>query len=219
MNPYQLRVCVEFKNVIWLCDDCLLTFRKQQLSPSNESAVQKGDGIKHEKQIEQAVSQLQCEITTLKQCFVDLQLSMNSGCQRTDNSANISMTSTSTPQVNCTYGRTSFNMNASSDLLKGSNIEPTSRGNRKFWIYFTRVAKHVSIDAMREMVVNSLQTHEPPDVIKLVPRWGNHENLSYISFKVGVAWQHREKSILESTWPAGLLFREFVHRESCYWEP
>lgn len=87
MNPYQLRVCVEFKNVIWLCDDCLLTFRKQQLSPSNESAVQKGDGIKHEKQIEQAVSQLQCEITTLKQCFVDLQLSMNSGCQRTDNSS------------------------------------------------------------------------------------------------------------------------------------
>lgn len=220
MNPYQLRVCMELKNAIWLCDDCLLTFRKQQPSSSNKSNVQEGDDIDHGKQMEQTVSQLQCELTTLKQCFVDLQLTINSGSQTTDNSINTAMMPTSTPQATFDHGRTSsLNSNESSNLLMGSNAETTSRGCRKFWIFFTKVAKHVSVDAMREMVTNSLDIHDPPDVVKLVPRWGNYENLKYISFKVGVDWKHKEKAVLESTWPAGLLFRQFVHRESYYWEP
>lgn len=218
MNSYQLRVCVEFKNVIWLCDDCLLTFRKQQPLTSNESNVKQGEGIELGRKIEHTVSQLQSEITTLKQCFAELQLSLNS--QTTDDSINNAMLPTSTPRGSFNQGRTSsLDTNECSELLKGSNVEPTSRGCRKFWIYFTRVAKHVSVDVMREMVASSLKTHDSPDVIKLLPRWGNYDNLKYISFKVGVDWKHREKAVLESTWPAGLLFREFVHRESYYWEP
>ena len=97
--------------------------------------------------------------------------------------------------------------------------EPTSARDRIYWMYFTRIAKHVSVGAMREMVSNSLQSQDPPDVVKLVPRWSSNENLHYISYKVGVKWKYKEKAIHESTWPAGLLFRKFIQRDPGYWEP
>lgn len=219
MNPYQLRVCFELNNVVWLCDACLFSFRKQRSAKRNdESSCVERDDKKHE--IEHTVHQLQTEFVTMKQCFVELQQSLNS--QSANNNPAIPSTSTpkSTPQTNFSRERTvSQHFNDSSQLRMGSNAETTSTGSRKFWLFFTRVAKHVSPDAIREMVSHSLRLNDQPEVVRLVPRWSNIENLRYVSFKVGVDWQYKDQAVKESTWPSGLLFREFEHRESSYWEP
>lgn len=215
MNQYQLRVCVDFANVLWLCDDCLSSFRKQQTAITNASTVR--SDAEHVSHIEHTVSQLQSEVSTLKQSFAELK-TMSSGSQ-TPNRNHFTMPSTSTPESSTNHQRiSSVNMNESTQLLMGSKAEPSTR-RRKYWMFFTRVAKHVTVDAMSKMITESLQATDPPDVIKLMPRWSNYEDLRYISFKVGVDWKHKERAVMESTWPTGLLFREFVHRGAGYWEP
>lgn len=214
MNPYQLRVCVEFNNVLWLCDNCLASFRKQRSMSKNDVTVRDHD--QNASNIERTVSQLQSEFATMKQCFAELKQSFNGGQNTNDNTVDVP--STSTPQGNSCRGRSfSLHSNDTAHLQRGSNAE-ISTGSRKFWLFFTKVAKHVSTDAIGEMVKHSLETNDKPEVMRLVPRWSNLENLRYVSFKVGIDWKHRGKAIMESTWPTGLLFREFEHRESC-WEP
>lgn len=216
MNPYQLRVCVEFNNVLWLCNDCLASFRKQRSTSKNDATVRDDD--QNVSSIEHTVSQLQSEFETMKQCLTELKQSFNVSHKTNDNTAEIP--STSTPQGNSSRERSfSMNLNDTSRLLRGSNAEISSASSRRFWLFFTKVATHVSTDAIGEMVINSLKINAKPEVIRLVPRWSDLENLRYVSFKVGIDWKDREKAILESTWPTGLLFREFVHRESCCWEP
>lgn len=215
MNQYQMRVFIDFKNALWLCDDCLSVFRKN-VTTNNGPNVQRNQETKQKLNIENTVSQLQSDVASLRQCLTELQVSCASGFQRTDNSIVMS----STPQANLNQREIlSPILNESTELQMGSRAKPKSSGDRKYWVFFTRIAKHVSVDAMREMVSNALQTHGPPDVVKLVPRWSNYENLRYISFKIGVDWMHKEKAKMQSTWPTGLLFREFVSRESDYWEP
>lgn len=215
MNPYQWRVCVEFTNVLWLCDDCLSSYRQQRSTTKpDDSSAPKQDDCKNENNIQHTVGQLQSDIAKIKQCFAELEETINNS-QRTNDYAAIP--STSTPQR--ISRRISLpNMNDTSRLLRGSNANITSAESRRFWIFFTRVAKHVSTDAISDMVRKSLMLNDHPEVMKLVPRWSNIENLRYVSFKVGVDWQYREKAIMESTWPAGLLFREFEHRDYL-WQP
>lgn len=217
MNQYQQRVCVEFDNVLWMCDGCLASFRKQRLEPSNESIAEGLNNANPDSRIERIVHQLQSECATLNQSFAELKKSLNCSKQTVNESG---IPSTSTPHRSLDNGSTSsVNLNDTSRLQMGSNSEITSVRSRRFWIFFTRIAKHVSADSIRDMVCNSLQSTDIPEVVKLVPRWSNIETLRYVSFKVGVDWQYKDKAVMDSTWPTGLLFREFEHREFSYWEP
>lgn len=167
--------------------------------------------------MEHTVYQLQSEFANIKQSFAELKRTI--ACDQ-NSDRNPTISTTSTPQRNCgSENIPSLQLNDSSQLQMGSNVKMASAGSRKLWIFFTRVAKHVSTDIMRKIVGDSLQLNGQPEVIKLVPRWSNYENLRFISFKVGVDWQYRDKALMDSTWPAGLLFREFEHRASSYWEP
>lgn len=217
MNPYQMRVCVDFNNVLWLCDGCLFSFRKQRSAPTNQTIVNDLTETNIESNVEHTVYQLQSEFASIKESFVELKRTL-AGDQETDKNPKIPITST--PQRNCDpLNIPSLKLNDTSQLQVGSNVKTASTGSRKCWIFFTRVAKHVSTDDMRKMVYDSLQPNGQPEVVKLVPRWSNHENLRFISFKVGVDWKYKDKALMNSTWPAGLLFREFEHRASGYWEP
>lgn len=54
----------------------------------------------------------------------------------------------------------------------GSKAEPSNR-SRKFWLFFAREAKHVTVDTTSKMITESLQAADPPDLIKLMARWNN----------------------------------------------
>lgn len=217
MNPYQLRVCLEFDNVLWLCNKCLSSFREQQSASSKTDLIVQGkvnDNKTNDNEIDLVVQELQAEISSIKESFDKLQRTFNSGCQWI--SDNTVLPSTSTPQGNINRNNS---FNDTSQLMVGSNAERVSTSPRTFWIFFTRVAKHVSSDTMRQMVSNSLQLEDQPQIVRLVPHWINNESLRYVSYKIGVNWKYREKALLASTWPVGLQFRQFVHHEFNYWEP
>lgn len=224
LNVYDLHRCTDNDNLLWMCDHCLYSFRKQFSAPKCDETNkpsddvrrnEKDDEIDNQEVMESSMRSLQLEVAEIKQSLSDLKHSINSS-QMYD-----IMQHSSTPQEAGGSRRTvSLNQNDMSPLLKGSSIQPTSvKDKRKFWIFFTRVAKHVSVDAMKEMVSNSLHLNEPPDVVKIMPRWSTYDELRYVSFKVGVDCSIKEMALKESTWPSGLLFREFIRRESYYWEP
>lgn len=221
LNVYDLHRCTDNDNLLWMCDNCLYSFRKQFLAPSctaNKPSPEKRNesenASENESVMESTLRSLQLEVVQIKQCISDMKSSMNFS------SVNRSIEpQTSTPQRS-SGERMSLNQNNSSQLLVGSSSQSMLANDaRKFWIFFTRVAKHVSVEAIKEMVSNSLRLNDPPDVVKIIPHWSNFDNLRYVSFKVGVDWRYKDMAVRDSTWPAGLLFREFIRRESCYWEP
>lgn len=214
LNTFDVRRCNEQRNVLWMCDDCLRSYRKQRTDSRSEKETKAED---EHHNIEVTVGQLQSEVAKIKESIEGLQTSLN--CSR-DNRPINTLPSSSTPLRNAFPDRNATTCDSDRSLMMGSRLDNSSMDSpRKYWIFFTRVAKHVSTDAIRGMVCRSLQLKHEPDVIKLLPRWGNIENLRYVSFKVGVDWCYKEKATEESTWPAGLLFREFVRYESSYWEP
>lgn len=214
LNTFDIRRCVEHKNVLWLCDGCLGSFRKERMGSSDEKQSEEND----RSNVKSTVGQLQSEVAKIKECIASLQTSLN--CSENHSTTNF-LPSSSTPERSVLLGRTAARYESDrTQLLTGSR---TSNGSmhpsRKFWMFFTRVAKHVPTAAIKEMVSRSLQMQEEAEVVRLVPRWGNYDDWRYISFKVGVDRKYKDTAIAESTWPAGLLFKEFVQREPSYWEP
>lgn len=59
-------------------------------------------------------------------------------------------------------------------------------------------------------------------VDKLVPRGKDTSNLTFVSFKIGIAHELKEKAMTSSTWPLGIRFREFENYSSNrmgFWDP
>lgn len=223
LNVYDLHRCTDNDNLLWMCDRCLYTFRKQLPVPKCDDTNKPNDEKQNESKIEcdmeSTLHSLQLEVAEIKQCLSDLKPSTSSS-PTSSISSNVLPVS-STPQGTSGFDRTtSLCQNETSQLLMGTRIQTAPVNNaRKFWIFFTKVAKHVSVDAFKEMVSNCLHLNDPPDVHRIIPRWSSYDTLRYVSFKVGVDWSSKDMALKESTWPDGLFFREFIRGESSYWEP
>lgn len=98
------------------------------------------------------------------------------------------------------------------------NTSYSSNGNKKFWLFFSRVRNDVTEDEIRSMVADCLGNTDSILVHKLVSNWIDASLLPYISFKVGIDIALRDRAMRHSTWPNGVWFREF--KEKCYtWQP
>lgn len=100
-------------------------------------------------------------------------------------------------------------------------VETVPKPPEKFWIYLSRIARHVTEDDVSELVKSCLQTQQPVDVRKLVRKDADLNQFAFISFKVGVDLQLKETALDPSVWPKGLFFREFENVESNrdFWVP
>lgn len=209
LNEYDHRRCEESANVLWLCDFCLALFRKKFAVVVSEP-VREPDN--NESSIETTIHQMQSDIAEMKRCFSELREttikdhSSISYCQ--------GVPSTSTPKNNSSHN--------ASKLSTGTKImdQPT-RSSKRFWMFFTRIAKHVTENEVVKMVTDCLHLANPPDIVKITPRWMNEHNVRYNSFKVGFQSINKEIALRESTWPSGLMFREFEDHshEIALWEP
>lgn len=225
LNVYDLRRCTENDNLLWLCDQCLWSFRKRSNASNNqdsESSKENDTDKQVESSLESTIHLLQSDVAEMKQSLSEFKSLITTSQIASPRSIHPRSSSTPLETDNAVERNHTVKNNRTntSQLLVGSNNRTTSmNATGKFWIYFTKVAKHVSVDAMKTMVSNSLNLVDPPDVTKIVPLWSNHEDLRYISFKVGVDQCYKKKALEESTWPTGLFYREFIQRESLYWEP
>lgn len=89
----------------------------------------------------------------------------------------------------------------------------------KFWLFFTRIKNDVTEDEIRSMVSESLGPDRDTLLVKkLVPAWKDVSLLPFISYKVGIDPELKQRALCPSTWPRGISFREFQERLDA-WEP
>ncbi|XP_055636747.1 uncharacterized protein LOC129775724 [Toxorhynchites rutilus septentrionalis] len=100
-------------------------------------------------------------------------------------------------------------------------VETVPKPPEKFWIYLSRIARHVTEDDVSELVKSCLQTEQSVDVRKLVRKDADLNQYAFISFKIGVDLQLKETALDPSIWPKGIYFREFESQETNkdFWVP
>lgn len=93
--------------------------------------------------------------------------------------------------------------------LSVASLTPTP-APPKFWLYLSGFQPLVTTDDVRKIVARCLNVTNSCDVVRLVPRGMDIKNMSFISFKIGLDPSLKQQSLLATTWPSGLLFREFI---------
>ncbi|XP_055634253.1 uncharacterized protein LOC129774529 [Toxorhynchites rutilus septentrionalis] len=81
---------------------------------------------------------------------------------------------------------------------------------RKFWLYLSKIRPDVTVESVSAMVKANIGTADNISVVKLVPKGRELVSLTFLSFKIGLDQSFKDKALDPSTWPEGLLFREFV---------
>lgn len=88
-----------------------------------------------------------------------------------------------------------------------------------FWVYLSRLHPSVNYEAVEKLARECLQC-EAAKAVPLVKQGTDVNSLNFISFKVGVDPKFRAVALDPSSWPKGILFREFEDsRRGNYWMP
>ena len=63
---------------------------------------------------------------------------------------------------------------------------------------------------IQKIVSRCLDVPDSVEVIRLVPKDKDVTTLSFVSFKVSLDPELKDRALNAASWPAGLLFREFI---------
>lgn len=107
-----------------------------------------------------------------------------------------------TPNIAAQYG----SKETSQKIVTDHN---PAAGKDKFWLYLSRIRPDTTNDVISAIVKECLAITMDPEVVKLVPRGKDTSNFSFISFKIGLDPELKNTALDPSTWPEGILFREF----------
>ncbi|XP_058810956.1 uncharacterized protein LOC131675833 [Topomyia yanbarensis] len=92
----------------------------------------------------------------------------------------------------------------------------------KFWLYLSRIARDVSVDQISILAKQRLITDDV-EVVRLVAKDRDVSTMNFISFKVGIKPELKARALSASTWPEGILFREFKSNRTVsagnFWKP
>lgn len=94
-----------------------------------------------------------------------------------------------------------------SDLSVSSVAAPAPP--KRFWLYLSGLNPSLTDNDVRKIVSRCLNT-DPFDTIRLVPKGKDTRNMTFVSYKIGLDPDSKQTSLDASTWPTGLLFREFI---------
>lgn len=100
-------------------------------------------------------------------------------------------------------------------------LQPTSDHPPSFWLYLSNIQPDVADDKVRDMVHQCLETSELK-LVKLIPKNRDPRTLTFVSYKVGVPADLKEKAMSSNTWPIGVRFREFEdhgRQRQVFWSP
>lgn len=95
-----------------------------------------------------------------------------------------------------------------------SFVVPLARREQKCWLYLSQFDPSATTDDISQLVKRNLETESEVQAVKLIPKGRKLEELSFVSFKVGVQMDLREKALLATSWQKGIYFREFEFARS-----
>lgn len=81
-----------------------------------------------------------------------------------------------------------------------------------FWLYLSGFQPRIANKDVEKIVSRCLDSNEPMDVIRLVPKGLDESAMTFVSFKVGINPDLKQQALDAESWPDGLMFREFVDR-------
>lgn len=107
----------------------------------------------------------------------------------------------------------------SSTLSPSNEIATVPPVQPKLWLYLSRIAKDVSTDQICAFAKKRLGS-EDIQVTRLVTKGRDISTLSFVSFKIGMDIALKPKALSSSSWPKGILYREFTDKSSeNFWRP
>lgn len=199
-------LCALSKNIIWICDDCMIEFCKARDRIPESSKTQPAD----ENVFATDFEKLKLQINDINNSFAKLSVAIAS-----------STSSSTTPRQQ----RHSTPIDSPKSLTSSSVCAPECSSvqtrDETFPLLLTNIDRGVTENEIAHLVSESLCAPKPEcmNVTKLVPSWKNCEELDYISFKIVLPKRWKQLAMTATTWPRGLTFREFAHRKKNPWKP
>lgn len=191
------------KNLYWMCDKCADSFENSHLRAITSQA----DGNSPLSMLTDAITNLQSEIKKIASRPVPTIQSPKLNRWPT---VGDSIRSSKRPReldpvvrtTECLHGSKPINQ----DIV---SVPVTEKPSNKFWLYLSRIRPDVTNEAISEMVKANLETDIEPHVVKLVAKGADTSNMSFVSFKVGLDPSLKNSALDPSSWPEGILFRQF----------
>lgn len=79
-----------------------------------------------------------------------------------------------------------------------------------FSLYLSGFQPMITDTDVEKIISRCLDSNEPMNIIRLVPKGKDVSNMTFVSFKVGLNPALKPKALNAENWPDGVLFREFV---------
>ncbi|XP_055543157.1 uncharacterized protein LOC129728727 [Wyeomyia smithii] len=210
----------EQNNILWFCDHCIaqLEYIKQNPMKSTQDVVAVFSNA-----LRESLGELKTELQETKELTKTLV-----DKRQFNDSAAVGRSRTAWPSIKRTRDTTpkprpdlKLVGGTKSIDLGSASVETVAKPTEKFWVYLSRIARHVTEDDISELVKQCLETTQPVDVRKLVRKDADVNQYAFISFKFGVEKDLKDKALDPSVWPKGIFFREFenLRAERDFWGP
>lgn len=215
----EATVCALFsKNILWMCDECLVDFCSMRDANSVECTdTEIDDTSPHPSTITSDVAELKLKVAQITETLATIV------AQRTTQSQQLPFEMRhSTPVVPPVRGTSLLDGTNTyhKDNTEGLSVSPANSDNNEFALFLTNIDCHTTEDHISRLVHSSLEINNSTKlkVHKLVPRGRTCNELDYVSFKVTLDAGLKTKALKPSTWPLGIKFREFESRNFT-WKP
>lgn len=219
---------VKNDQLFWLCKSCSSLMRDMRLRRTVRSAYEVGQ----EKLLGQHNDIVEClkseVLTELKAEIKSNFTALINSSSLTPKTSNHQRTVQAAVRSRRLFGRnrddnqrkTSTKIGTGDSVSPSLGITAALTYNNKFWLYLSRIACNVTAEQIRSLAQQRLGTDEV-EVVRLVAKGRDINTLSFISFKVGMKSDLKTKALCTSTWPKGILFREFNDNRSNenFWRP
>lgn len=195
-------------NIIWMCDECMVKFRRMSGGTWLTSSA---DSIKG-KAIDDEIRDLKTTVAGILETLSKL---------------------AATPVLNdrAPLHSTPVSTNMQFDEMTTSDTDASNVGNEQqssqyterddFSLFISNIDSSVSERDIQRMVCLALNTPDPEhiDVSKLVSKWNNSHPPDFISFKVTLNKKWKDQAMNPLIWPKYVKFREFFTRHNVTWRP
>lgn len=211
LNKPFLKIVLENPNLVWMCDECAKLMKMARFKSAVSSF---GDVINTITEKQESVhSEIRRELERQGQQIALLSKRITSSTPVLLESGGFS----GQPSLKRRRGE---DLTPNKPLVGGTKVvadvsvltvpEPVEL----FWLYLSRIHPSVKPDAVEMLAKDCLQTNDPIKAIPLVKRGTDTSRMRFISYKIGIDPKLRDVSLDSSTWPKGILFREFEDNSS-----
>lgn len=191
------------QNVLWICDECLVQYRKNSMEKQHGVTPVRDSTV-----IEDDLADLKCKVDGILDTLSSI---------TTKQSSTTLWHSTPVSSSKLLNGTNADNINAS--VLEKEKYTNAERSDT-FSLLLTNIDCRVSEQEIYDLVIRCLDVPRTDciRVTKLVPKYRESKDFDFISFKVTLSECWKSTAMDPSTWPCGLMYREFVQRKNV-WKP